>query len=223
MKLKKIVSLALAGIMAVSMLTACGDSTTNNGGEVPPQTSGNSALAATLNDEVDLDKIQFATSTELDNALKAAVGLVGNGTLASIYDSNEFGAVAYVDSNSGSNRAVLVSVADDLIDTLESENLGNEGNVSGAMGKLSPATNPDDDDINVTVLYVVNNGVNIDNVLAGVASDMANALNGLELDNADNTQRYAYSGAVSSCNKVATEDHGKGLTFIAVQVTRSLA
>ena len=222
MKLKKIVSLALAGILAVSMLTACGDSTTNNGGEVPPQTSGNSALAATLNDEVDLDKIQFATSTELDNALKAAVGLVGNGTLASIYDSNEFGTVEYVDSTS-SSRAVLVSVAGDLIDTLKSENLGNEGLVAGAMGKLSPTTNPDDDDINVTILYVVNNGVNIDNALAGVASDMANALNGLELDNKDNTQRYTYSGAVSSCSKVATEDHGKGLTFIAVQVTRSLA
>ena len=37
MKLKKIASLALAGIMAVSMLTACGESGNgNNGGENPP-------------------------------------------------------------------------------------------------------------------------------------------------------------------------------------------
>ncbi len=33
MKLKKIASLMLAGIMAVSMLAACGDSTTDNTGD----------------------------------------------------------------------------------------------------------------------------------------------------------------------------------------------
>ncbi|OUQ37931.1 hypothetical protein [Faecalibacterium sp. An122] len=227
MKLKKIVSLALAGILAVSMLTAC-DSKSNNGnsGDVPPESNAMAGIAATLTEKVDLDKIKFSASNELDNALISAIGNVGTGSIAAIYDANGMNSVQFVDNTHA--NTVLRTVAMDLIDDLESENFGNEGNVAGAMGKLTPsAANQWDDDLNVTVLYVVNSGVEVENALAGIANNMDNALKGLQLDNEAvnnvTTQRYTYSGAVSVYSKIATEDHGKGLTFIAVQVTRNLA
>ena len=49
MKLKKIASLALAGIMAVSMLTACGEGTGNgNSGSSSTPTTPASGYAATI-------------------------------------------------------------------------------------------------------------------------------------------------------------------------------
>ena len=73
MKLKKIASLALAGIMAVSMLTACGEGTGNSGSSSEPTTPvANNANAAINNELVELkDKIAFSNSDALNDAVKA--------------------------------------------------------------------------------------------------------------------------------------------------------
>ena len=83
MKLKKIASLALAGIMAVSMLTACQTTSNNgnNGGEngtnPPVQTSGlSAAVEARLSKDL-LDYVTLKDSTELDADLEYAVEYVG--------------------------------------------------------------------------------------------------------------------------------------------------
>ena len=83
MKLKKIASLALAGVMAVSMLAGCsektGDDTTdgdNNG------TVATSPVVSAVNDAQ--DKIDFTSDNSLTNALKKAVAEIGaNGADAS--------------------------------------------------------------------------------------------------------------------------------------------
>ena len=73
MKLKKIASLALAGIMAVSMLTACGEGTGNSGSSSEPTTPvANNANVAINNELVELkDKIAFSNSDALNDAVKA--------------------------------------------------------------------------------------------------------------------------------------------------------
>ena len=62
MKLKKIASLALAGVMAVSMLTACGGNTINEP-EQPnqPEEPAISGFAASVNDELTLPFITLCT------------------------------------------------------------------------------------------------------------------------------------------------------------------
>ena len=82
MKLKKIASLAAAGMMAVSMLTACdttgNNNNNNNQGTNPPvETSGlSAAVEERLSTEL-LDYVTLKDSTELDADLEYAVEYVG--------------------------------------------------------------------------------------------------------------------------------------------------
>ena len=80
MKLKKIASLALAGVMAVSMLAACGDKTgtTEDGATV---TTTSSSVVTAFNDGQDADnkvKVTFTSDATLDAALQKAVALRGD-------------------------------------------------------------------------------------------------------------------------------------------------
>ena len=82
MKLKKIASLAAAGVMAVSMLTACQTTSNNNnnnnqGTNPPVETSGlSAAVEARLGEDL-LDYVTLKDSTELDADLEYAVEYVG--------------------------------------------------------------------------------------------------------------------------------------------------
>ena len=83
MKLKRIISLALAGVMAVSMLTACGNSN-GNGGQVPPEENNavdggySDMLAKYMEDVADLDHVTFQDNSDDVAALKDALGNFGN-------------------------------------------------------------------------------------------------------------------------------------------------
>src|SRR5699024_8530473 len=88
MKLKKIVSLALAGIMAVSMLTACGEGDSNSTVTPPVDNTTPTGLSAQLGAEAsDLtnSKVTFADSTALNNALKHAVGNIGDRSIGEAF------------------------------------------------------------------------------------------------------------------------------------------
>ena len=71
MKLKKIASLALAGIMAVRMLTACGDTSNDNPNEEVPEVTPVSNANAAINNVLDenADVIEFINNDNLDAAL----------------------------------------------------------------------------------------------------------------------------------------------------------
>ena len=85
MKLKKIASLMLAGVMAVSMLTACDTANNNNDNdgqnpEIPVVTDGVSADVAArvkANDVVIPEYVTFADDADLDKALTYAVQYAG--------------------------------------------------------------------------------------------------------------------------------------------------
>ena len=77
MKLKKIASLMLAGIMAVSMLAGCktGDSSSSSSSEVVP-----TGMVAAVIDNLDsktTDKVAFTASTSLENALESLISYAG--------------------------------------------------------------------------------------------------------------------------------------------------
>ncbi len=84
MKLKKIASLALAGLMAVSMLAGCGDNSSNgNGTIVEPGTS--SSIVSAFNDGQNKDnkvKISFSSSASLNSDLTSAVKSAGQDATA---------------------------------------------------------------------------------------------------------------------------------------------
>ena len=85
MKLKKIASLMLAGIMAVSMLAGCKSGTPDpddNGGASSNTTSGYSATILNLSTLKDFKSISAKDSTMLENAVKAAAAVKGNNQTA---------------------------------------------------------------------------------------------------------------------------------------------
>ena len=74
MKLKKIASLMLAGVMAVSMLAACGDSSSTTTPVVPPvdDNTATSAISAALNDQLfskQADLLSFESNSKLASLL----------------------------------------------------------------------------------------------------------------------------------------------------------
>ena len=78
MKLKKIASLMLAGVMAVSMLAGCSGKTTNNGNSTPdPETPVASSASTNLYNELSADTRLHITSakanSDLDKALNNAL------------------------------------------------------------------------------------------------------------------------------------------------------
>ena len=74
MKLKKIASLMLAGVMAVSMLAACGDSSSTTTPVVPPvdDNTATSAISDALNDQLfskQADLLSFESNSKLASLL----------------------------------------------------------------------------------------------------------------------------------------------------------
>ena len=84
MKLKKIASLALAGIMAVSMFAGCAEtnanSTTTPTPTPTPVSGASSVFAAELNPLASV-KITMADDNNLQTALNAAAGNIGSATI----------------------------------------------------------------------------------------------------------------------------------------------
>ena len=87
MKLKKIASLALAGVLAVSMLTAC-DTTSNEQPNVPnqPETPVASSASTTLYNELSADTRLSITSASANSTLESALSK----TTATYWNSNHF-------------------------------------------------------------------------------------------------------------------------------------
>ena len=93
MKLKKIGSLALAGVMAVSMLAGCAGKTPETGNEGGAATT--SSIVTVVNDAQDV--ATFTSDAKLEEALQKAVELAGDTALDKIetYFTNLSGVKSY--------------------------------------------------------------------------------------------------------------------------------
>ena len=241
MKLKKIASLMLAGIMAVSMLAGCKSGTPNpNPGEGEGEGNTATGYSATLGDKVseavkELGYITFADSAAAKAALEDAVGNLGlvNGastvlpeTLINVKRDAD-GLVDELDEICFDSNAV-VAMIDDFADAVESQNLWLD--VEGITTYNFNRTQHDRktyDDSTCAALFVIGSSVEMDkalNQVAAVVNDKLAALPNVDMDTEGTASvTYDYTVSVSVVEKPvsAIEWLDASANFIAVTVTRS--
>lgn len=87
MKLNKIAALAMAGVMAVSMLAGCSGKGNGNGGDGTVVVDPTSSVVDTVNNNqsvLNKVKITFAADSDLDDALEALVKRNGNNVITNM-------------------------------------------------------------------------------------------------------------------------------------------
>ena len=230
MKLKKIASLALAGIMAVSMLAGCGEGISNSGSSSSENTNTVTGYSASVQAKLSntaQKKVALSDSADLNSALQTAMEYVANSNIATWYDNNSVPSTVQVVSATGyASNPQLVNAAENLIKAMDAENnVGNSARYA-LIKTLNPSTtNYNDDDRNVTFLFVVDGGKGANAVMKEVADLMNSGIEALDEhfdDGKNHIADYEYTGSVSAYTKTLTEDHGKSLTFIAVNVAREI-
>ena len=238
MKLKKIASLALAGIMAVSMLTAC--NTTSNTPDTGDDDQGTTVpvtgYSAKLGDEIaELStiagkKVAWSESSDLQSSLNYQVGNVGyNALTESFLRSLSGGQVQFVDSG-WATPAIVTTVNDKVNDDMGAEqNARNYRDTDFAVMAINPTlTNYATDDYNTVMLFVVDNGVDLNNAMDQIADMVSEAIVELDDDFTSSTLGsmnvdYEYTGSVATCTKTFETGHGVGASFIAVEIVRHIA
>ena len=231
MKLKKFASLLLAGVMAVSMLTACGDNTVNDPEQpnqpVEPTPAGYSSVLgdALVAENVVNRKVHMQDSNDLNAALKTAMEFAGEDVVSAIYDDTFASVPVYTIP---SDFDAIPLVASKLVDVMDSVNNDGDWDSWWAIENLYADEDNYDEDLNVTMLYVVNDGVSVNAALEYIAAEISDAVEDLDIDY-DGTWvddkaevEYEYTGSVSADSVKLDANHGKGLTFIAVQITRTV-
>ncbi len=237
MKLKKIASLMLAGIMAVSMLTAC-DTTSNTpdtGDDDQGTTTPVTGYSAKLGDEIAKlstiagKKVDWSESSKLQSSLNYQVGSVGYSALTgSFLNSLNDGQVQFVDSG-WATPAIVTTVNDTVNDDMGAEqNARNYRDTDFAIMAINPTlTNYATDDYNTVMLFVVDNGVDLNNAMDRIAEMVSEAIVELDDDFTSSTlgsmnADYEYTGSVATCTKTFEAGHGVGVSFIAVEIVRHI-
>ena len=231
MKLKKIASLMLAGVMAVSMLTACGDNTVNDPEQpnkpVEPTPAGYSSVLgdALVAQNVVNRKVHMQDSNDLNAALKTAMEFAGEDVVSDIYDDTFASVPVYIEP---SDFDAIPLVARKLVDVMDSVNDTGDFDSQRAISRLYAMPGNYNKDLNVTMLYVVNDGVSVNAALEYIAAEISDAVEELDINYDNNWNdfkaevEYDYTGSVSADSVKLDANHGKGLTFIAVQITRTV-
>ena len=235
MKLKKIASLMLAGVMAASMLAGC--QTTSNDQPTQPEEPTNpvTGYSAVLESKLSAhaqDKIDMSDDADLTAALDYVVGNVGNNAITQeFWKTMSDGRIHYID---GKAAPVLQLVNTKLYDKMSAKAEW-EGAAAGVINHLNPTqTTASDynyytkDDVNAVVLYAVDGGVELENAIEQVANNIDQAIVDLTDEykvNATNdgaTTNFHYTGSVATCTKTFESGHGLSVTFIAVEVVRHI-
>jgi len=229
MKLKKFASLLLAGVMAVSMLTACGDNISDdtNGDDntnTTPAVTYSSTFGAALKDQAAVDgKITMADNAELTANLNKAIEKLSAATIMRFYND--------VDNNYVQRTAVNINKTtmgakdlDAIVADMDAvSETGAFSDVKDMLGDFDEANKPWEDKT-VTMLFAVDSTVSANAAVAEVAAELNDEIGELAINNVGNTNdqmHYSYTGSVSVATKTLTENHGMGMHIVAVQITRS--
>ena len=194
MKLKKIASLALAGVMAVSMLTACGDTASNggnNGGEGEGEGEGtvvsgySSVLGEALKDVdciKDKDYITFQDSAADETALQAAVDAVDAEALKDYAEIRDVESIS--EENAGKFNGTTSQRVEDIF--VKAAKISDDDLKAGdlAMKWYAGYINNDENGyskfINTSAkdgaLYVVNGAVTVERAVKMVAEEVKEQL-----------------------------------------------
>ena len=241
MKLKKIASLALAGVMAVSMLAGC--STMNNAPEDPtdpiePGISGVSAavearVAANIDPEEIPAYVHFQDSTDLDADLEYAVEYAGVMDVMPQYITSD--KLTWVAGDLTDRLTAAVGDEDDGVD------VANIGDVDVLLDAEEQDTYEIDDEVAVNMYAVSNsigeNAVNqmVAEVLDDIVVDYQYSTRNSDGGNGGN-YNHEYTVSISTYTKTVNSTvagggfHGTGImggaadpavTFVAIQVVRT--
>ena len=228
MKLKKIASLMLAGVMAVSMLAGCNTASNggNNGGEGEGEGEGtasgySSVLADNLSADAKKDYITYQDNASDVAALEDALGnlgsLVTGGTsiLPTLIPLEN----ATVLTGSG-----LELVIDDFIDNAKLYDNDIEKWDLNFVTRRNQDTNVV---VKEATMYAIDGTVEANKAVKQVAADLDSVLSQLPKDSdpalSDTTHfTYDYTVSVSVVNKPVTvvDGYHASVNFIAVTVTR---
>ena len=241
MKLKKIASLALAGIMAVSMLAGCSTTSvdpepTPNPGDDEPTVSGYSQMLYNHLSNAAKKKVTAQDSDAVNNALATAMEYAAGNTIAGSYDDYIDGDTHVVNNGDWSNAPdSLKNGANALINELAAENTLKDS-VWMAFNVLDPdTTNYQRDNMNISMLFVADGLKSKNAVMDEVAAWIDQEIQYLEDDydlpgdfwqdypnnggHSMNTD-YEYTMSVAADTITLTADHGKSMTFVAVNIAR---
>ena len=238
MKLKKIASLMLAGVMAVSMLAGCNttSNTPDTGDDDQGTTTPVTGYSAKLGDEIAAlstiagKAVTWSESNDLQSNLNYQVGNVGyNALTESFLKSLSGGQVQYVGRtwrNPGIVKTVISELQSDMSADVDSLNATTSYD---AIAGLTPdRENYEADDYNTVMLFVVDNGVDLNNAMDQIADMLDEAIVELDDDFTSSTVGsmnvdYEYTGSVATCTKTFEAGHGVGVSFIAVEIVRHIA
>lgn len=241
MKLKKIASLALAGVMAVSTLTACNGANGNNGQPSEEDNStvtGYSAmLAKYMEDVAEKDHVTFQDNATDASALKDALGnfgtvTIGGGSLLPYVVCLDGPNILIPGFITGNNTGIT-NMAKDLSDALDFKD-GDD--LSPADLSFSSIVN---ENMNATqkdgTVFAVDGSIDLEKAMNQIANGNSNGYIGLNsYMNAPTalpesgteggiTCDYHYTVSVSVVNKPLTvvDGYSGSVNFIAVTVTRT--
>ena len=238
MKLKKIASLALAGVMAISMLAGCSTTPVNpepnpNPGDDEPTVSGYSQMLYNHLSNAAKKKVTAQDSNAVNNALATAMKYAAGNTIAGSYDDYIDGDTHVVNNSDWLGAAdSLKNGANAMISELGAENtLKNP--VGEAFNVLDPTpANYQRDDMNISLLFVADGLKDYDAVMDEVADLIDQQVQWLEddydlpgdfwQDNGGHSMNtdYEYTMSVAADTITLTADHGKSMTFVAVNIAR---
>ena len=234
MKLKKFASLALAGIMAVSMLTAC-DTTSVDPEPTPnPDPTPSTGYSSMLEDKMSVqvtNKTVFQDDADLNAALDYAVGNVGNDDITGDFGFGVFngGAVRYISTTPANDPLrLVVSTMRDKLDVKADWN-DEDTNTLDNIRPVDTANhyaNYKKNNVNTLLVYVVDDGVEIPNALDQIKNRIQSTWEDKLFDDfqlaadGQSGRDYHYVCSVAVSNRNFESGHGIGLNFIAVEVTR---
>ena len=231
MKLKKIASLALAGIMAVSMLTACGEGDSNSTVTPPVDNTTPTGLSAQLGDEASAltnSKVTFADSTALNNALKHAVGNIGDRTIIEAFAQSINGVEYLGNMQTWDAVAAAVGVLEDDMDV----DVDMAATVRATVDGLNPSdAQYNENNYNTVMLFAVDSGVEmtsiieqLSNLIDGDMDDLVTNFDVFGINQAGHLEvSYHYTCSVASTSKTFVDaDTTFGVTFVAVEINRVL-
>ena len=220
MKLKKIASLMLAGIMAVSMLTACGDSTTDNTGDnssssQPTVSNASNVMWNGMNKDA-RDIVDPVANATLENSLRKNVEIYGN------LDNVVEYVLSHIDSTIGGQHnitATPVDVSNIIIWDKIAQDMGITNDCDDCLAQDNYK------DAAALRLYATNFSVSDQYALEYVGQLIDEEIADLPVISDDKTVEYDYEISASIVSEnIANEGLGTQMTtvkFIAVYATRT--
>ena len=222
MKLKKIASLMLAGVMAVSMLAACGGSTTDNTGDnssssQPTVSNASNVMWNGMNKDA-RDIVDPVANATLENSLRKNVEIYGN--LDNV--------VEYVLSHiiSSSDKQNITATPVDVSNIIIWDKIAQDMGITSECASTGECLATDNGkDAAALRLYATNFSVSDQYALEYVGQLIDEEIAELPVISEDGTVEYDYEISASIVSEnIANEGLGTQMTtvkFIAVYATRT--